>query len=50
MNDKSTRMRLLEKGVAISGVATRFLIGIGSAAILLVGALRFRKKKKKKML
>jgi hypothetical protein len=48
MNDKSTGMRLLEKGAKISGAAARFLIGIGSAAILLVGALRLRKKKKKR--
>jgi hypothetical protein len=49
MNDKSTGMRMLEKGAAISGAVARFLIGIGSAAILLVGALRFKKKKNKRL-
>jgi hypothetical protein len=49
MNYKSAGMKVLKKGVAISGAAARFLIGISSAAILLVGAFGFRKKKNKRL-
>jgi hypothetical protein len=45
MNSRSAGMSILKKGLAISGVVARLLIGIGSAAILLVSALSFRKKK-----
>lgn len=46
MNYKAAVIRALKKGIAVSGAAARLLIGIGSAAILIVGAFKKRKSKR----
>ena len=46
MKYRTAGMKGLRRGIAFSGAAARFLIGIGSAAILLIGVLRKRKNKR----
>jgi hypothetical protein len=42
MKNRTAGMKALTKGIALLGAVARFLIGIGSAAILLIGVLKKR--------
>jgi sulfite exporter TauE/SafE len=46
MNYKTAVMKALKRGIAISGAAARLLIGLGSVAMLVVGAFKRKKSKR----